>query len=340
MGAKVTYKFIEASANFKKNEVLEIKQKRNPGINDIVLTYETLLKDSGGKILLLIDEAGALDKTFFKSEAGESFFEIFMNQLRTADFIRTKVAVYPNSYSDILTETRYGDVVLLEENIDNYDNYGYYRQKVDGIIENYLNVDFETPSIKLADIFDCENTNEGDCIEELINGSGGNYRRLIQLLDSAMNESYKINKGNAKVNYIDSITALKRHCESLLGLYSDLEKEYLYSLALACKSRSTYRFKYPNNAPVLYKYMTKSQEFNLLRVVDAGSGRRGTTYAFDYSYCVLQDIPTHYISGTEKINKLRTLNQGEWISRVTTINEEIIAQSEIASKIEGEYHTW
>ncbi|MDQ2862716.1 MAG: hypothetical protein M3R50_03525, partial [Bacteroidota bacterium] len=42
------------------------------------------------------------------------------------------------------------------------------------------------------------------------------------------------------------------------------------------------------------------------------------------------------ISGTEKINKLRTLNHGEWISRITTINEEIIAQSEIPSKIEGE----
>lgn len=174
LGAKVTNSFIEASLNFKKNEVLEITQQKNPGINDIVRTYETLLKDSGGKILLLIDEAGSLDRTFFKSDAGESFFEIFMNQIRTADFIRTKVAVYPNSYSDILTETRYGDVVLLEESIDNFDNYGYYRKKVNGIVENYLNVDFETPSIKVEDVFDCENINDGDCLEELINGSGGN----------------------------------------------------------------------------------------------------------------------------------------------------------------------
>lgn len=158
---------------------------------------------------------------------------------------------------------------------------------------------------------------------------------MIQLLDSAMNESFKNNEGAKRVNYFDAIAALKRHCESLLGLYSDIEKEYLNSLALACKRRSTYRFKFPNNAPVLYKYMTKSQEFNLVRVVDAGSGRRGTTYAFDYSYCILQDIPTHYISGTEKINKLLTLNEGEWISRITTINEEIIAQSEIPGKIEG-----
>jgi hypothetical protein len=334
--AKLSYKFLEASSNFKKNEIVEIKQKKNPGISDVVLAYETLLKDTGGKILLLIDEAGSLDKNFFKTESGESFFEILMNQLRTSDFIRTKVAIYPNSFSDILTETRYGDVVTLEENIDNLENYKLYRNKVDGIIENYLNVDLETPTIKISDVFDCEERDGGDCIEELINGSGGNYRRLIQLLDSAMNESYKIAGGKSKVKYNDSLNALKRHCESLLGLFSDLEKEYLFNLAKACKSRSTYRFKYPNNAQILYKYMTKSQESNLVKVVDAGSGRKGTTYAFDYTYCVLQDIPTHYIKGSEKIDKQRSLNSGEWITRITNINEEIIAQSEIPNKIEGE----
>lgn len=334
--SKMSFKFLEASANFKKNEILEIKQKRNPGINDIVIAYETLLKDTGGKILLLIDEAGSLDKSFFRTDSGESFFEILMNQLRTADFIRTKVAIYPNSYSDILTETRYGDVITLEENIDTLESYKLFRKKVEGVIENYLNIDFESPIIKMSDVFDCDNLENGDCIEELINGSGGNYRRLIQLLDSAMNESYKVNQGNEKVSYFDSISALKRHCESLLGLYSDIEKEYLLNLAKACKSRSTYRFKYPNNAQILYKYLTKSQEFNLVKVVDAGSGRKGTTYAFDYSYCVLQEIPTHYINGTEKIDRQRSLISGIWITRITNINEEIIAQSEIPNKIEGE----
>jgi len=334
--SKMSFKFLEASANFKKNEILEIKQKRNPGINDIVIAYETLLKDTGGKILLLIDEAGSLDKSFFRTDSGESFFEILMNQLRTADFIRTKVAIYPNSYSDILTETRYGDVITLEENIDTLENYKLFRKKVEGVIENYLNIDFESPIIKMSDVFDCDNLENGDCIEELINGSGGNYRRLIQLLDSAMNESYKVNQGKEKVSYFDSISALKRHCESLLGLYSDIEKEYLINLAKACKSRSTYRFKYPNNAQILYKYLTKSQEFNLVKVVDAGSGRKGTTYAFDYSYCVLQEIPTHYINGTEKIDRQRSLISGIWITRITNINEEIIAQSEIPNKIEGE----
>lgn len=334
--AKVANKFIEASANFKKNEALEIKQKNDPGIHDILTTYDTLLRDTGGKILLLIDEAGSLDKTFFREESGESFFEIFMNQLRTSDFIRTKVAIYPNSYSDILTETRYGDVVPLEESIDNIENFKLYKDKVFAIIGNYLNIENESGEILVNDVFECDNIQNGDCIEEIINGSGGNYRRLIQLLDSSMNESYKVNQGQSRVNHSDAISALKRHCEGLLALFSDIEKEYLLSLSKACKSRSTYRFKYPNNAQILYKYMTKSQEFNLVKVVDAGSGRKGTTYAFDYTYCVLNDIPTHYILNTEKIDKLRSLKSGEWISRITNINDEIMAQSEIPNKIEGE----
>jgi hypothetical protein len=334
--AKIANKFIQASAHFKKNEAVEIKQKSNPGIHDVVATYETLLRDTGGKILLLIDEAGSLDKTFFREESGDSFFEIFMNQLRTSDFIRTKVAIYPNSYSDILTETRYGDVVSLEESIDNYENFNLYKDKVFAIIGNYLNIDNDLDEVLVNDVFECELVQNGDCIEEIINGSGGNYRRLIQLLDSSMNESFKVNQGKKKVNHTDAISALKRHCEGLLVLFSEIEKEYLLNLGKACKSRSTFRFKYPNSAQILYKYMTKSQEFNLVKVVDAGAGRKGTTYAFDYAYCVLNDIPTHYIRNTEKIDKSRSLSSGEWISRITNINEEIIAQSEIPNKIEGE----
>lgn len=337
LNAKASYRFAEASASFKENEVVEIKQKRNPGIGDINLAYDTLLKDSDGKILLLIDEAGSLDKTFFRGEnGGESLFEVFMNQLRTTDYIRTKVAIYPNSYSDILTETRYGDVITLEEDIDTIDNYKSYRLKVEGIIENYLNVEYDTPQVKIETLFQYNEAELGDPIEELINGSGGNYRRLIQLLDSAMNEAFKRHGGTGKIEHQDAIITLQKHCQQQLNLFTDLEREYLLNLAKVCKSRSTYRFKYLYNAQILYKYMTKSQEFNLVKVVEAGSGRRGTTYAFDYAYCVLNDLPTHYVQQSEKIDKLRSVRTGEWITRVTNINNEIIAQAEIPNKINGE----
>lgn len=330
---KAMSKFIEIAGNFKNKEAVEIKSKSNPGISDINLVYEMLLKDSGGKILLLIDEAGAVDKKFFRSESGDSFFEIFMNQLRTSEFIRTKIAVYPNSFSDILTETRYGDTILLEENLSNEATFRSFRLKVDGIIHSYLNISYDDIQIEPSDIFELE---EGeDCLEEIINASDGNYRRLIQLLDLAMNEAFKTNRGEDKVKKKDSIAASQNHCESLIGLFSELENEYLNSLAKVCKSRGTFRFKFPNNAQALYKYLTKSQEFNLIKVVEAGAGRKGTTYAFDYSYCVLKEIPTHYLKNTERIDKKRSLRTGTWISKITNINTEIVAQTDIP-KIEGE----
>lgn len=339
VNAQAKYSFFNLSAKYNKNEVLELKTKQNPGIKDIVDIYNLLLKDSDGKILLLIDEAGSLDKDFFRSVNNDSFFEIFMNQLRTADFIRTKIAVYPNSYSDILTETRYGDIVELEEDIKTKESYLKFRAKVDAIIDNYLNVDsdFENPNSRITPdmVFDISEDKMGDSIEQLINGSGGNFRRLIQLLDQAMNESYIANSGLKKVSAQDATKALINHCQSVLSLFSAPEKEFIHSLSKVCKNRGTYRFKFPNNGQVLFKYLTKSQEYNLLNIFEAGSGRRGTTYSFDYSYCVHQDLTTHLIENTEKIDKERTFKSGDWVTRNVTIDEEAIRQAEIPGKING-----
>ena len=135
----IKHKFIEASRDWKETYFSEIKKKANPGIKDIEECYKNLLEDHEGKILLLIDEAGSLDKSFFQSDSGPAFFEILMNQFRTASFIRTKIAVYPNTYSDMLTETRYGDVVRLEETVSNEVGYKRYRSRVTHLIQNYLN---------------------------------------------------------------------------------------------------------------------------------------------------------------------------------------------------------
>jgi len=333
---KTNYKFFELSSEFHKNNVVEIKEKKNPGIKDIIQAYDNLLGDSGGKILLLIDEAGSLDKNFFRNDSGDSFFEIFMNQLRTTDFIRTKVAVYPNSFSDILTETRYGDVVMLEENIDDYDNYINYRKRVIGVIENYINIEVDQNNYKSNDLFEILDSDGEDCVEQIINASGGNYRRLIQLLDSAMNESFIQNSGRKKVNIENAISSIKKHCQTVLSSYNAVEKEYILKISKVCKGRSTYRFSFPYNAQILYKYMNRSQEFNIIKVIDAGTGRKGTTYAFDYTYCVLNDIPTHYVKNSERIEKNRTLITGEWITRISSINQELITQAEIPDKLEGQ----
>lgn len=339
INGEAKYSFFNLSAKFNQTNVLELKKKQNPGIKDITEIYDLLLKDSDGKVLLLIDEAGSLDRQFFKNDDNDSFFEIFMNQLRTSSFIRTKIAVYPNSYSDILTETRYGDIVQLEEEINTKESYLKYREKVEGIIHNYLNFDFfdenDDKKIQASNLFEINDSKVGDSIEQLINGSAGNFRRLIHLLDQAMNESFISNSGNRMVTKDDALMALKNHCQSILTLFSAPEKEFIHSLAKVCKNRSTYRFKFPNNGQSLFKYLTKSQEYNILNILEAGSGRRGTTYSFDYSYCVHQELTTHLLTGSEKIDKERSYENGNWVTRNVTIDDELIKQAGMPGKVEG-----
>lgn len=332
------HSFLNLSANWKKNNLTELKTKPNPGIKDIEECYSNLLEGYNGKILLLIDEAGSLDNKFFRNDENDTaHFEILMNQFRTASFIRTKIAVYPNSYSDLLTETRYGDIIKLEHFVKTENEYKSYRDKVISIIESYINNEFDNDHFTVSDIFEINTTElTNDSIEQIIFASHGNIRRLINLLDLSMTEAYKEHSDILTVNKKDSVNAIMNHALDIESLFSDNEKIFLQKIVEACRARSTYRFRFPAMSPVLYKYTNKSEEFNIINVDEVGSGRRGNTYSFDYAYCVLKNIPSHYISGTEKLDRDRSLQNGTWVTRVTQLNQEIIEQAELPGKIEGE----
>ena len=216
-------------------------------------------------------------------------------------------------------------------------NTNYTEKKVISIIENYINNEIEGERFSVSDIFEMNNSETGnDSIEQVIFASHGNIRRLINLFDLSMAESYKEHSDTLTVNKKDAVSAIMNHALAIESLFSDNEKIFLQKIVEACRSRSTYRFRFPAMSPILYKYTNKSEEFNIINVDEVGSGRRGNTYSFDYAYCVLKNIPSHYISGTEKLDKDRSLQNGTWVTRVTQLNQEIIEQAELPGKIEGE----
>ncbi len=328
-------KFIELSAKYSKEQFLEVQKKSNPGIKDVEECYKILLEDRQGKILLLIDEAGVLDKCFFRGDQNDSFFEILMNQFRTASFLRTKIAIYPNSYQDILTETRYGDVIILEESVHDEPGYNRLRKKSKEIIKKYINANGDPVRHKAEELFDISSAGYGDALEQILYASDGNIRRLIQLFDLSLSMAFEDHGGEGKVLIEHTLASLKRQAHETEGFYNPLELEFLSSVAKACRNRSTYRFTFPYMSPILNKYTSRSQEYNLLKVVEVGAGRRKTTYAFDYAYCVLHDIPTHYQKDSEKINRDRSLKDGRWITRVASISEEILKETEKPEKLHG-----
>lgn len=337
VGGGFQHPFVRASLEYREDIVNEIKGKPNPGFQDVEKCYKTLLQDQSGQLLILIDEAGSLDKSFFQSGKEQSIFEILMNQLRTSSFVRTKVAVYPNSYSDLLTETRYGDLIRLEDVVGDQRGYLRFRNKVVGLIDNYLNPDSHEPEVfSHKDFFDVSGESEyGDCLEQIIYASSGNMRRLIQLLDTAMSVAYADSGSEKKVSKHHTLEALKRHAESIESLFTSQERDFLNQLVTACKARVAFKFVFPHKSPVLYKYTNKSDEANVIRVEELGAGRKGTVYAFDYAYCVLKDVPTHYLEKSEKVNRDRSVEGGRWIGRAAQINEEVMQHATLPGKVEG-----
>jgi hypothetical protein len=328
-------KFIELSAEYKNINFTEVKNKPNPGIKDVEDCYKNLLAGQDGKILLLIDEAGSLDKSFFSDNNDSCFFEILMNQFRTSSFIRTKIAVYPNSYSDMLTETRYGDAVILEDDVRNEDGYNIFRSRTFDMIKNYLNPDFyKTHTLSVADVFDLSETGtSGDAIEQIIYASNGNMRRMMQLLDLSMETAYLENNAPKLITKEHALKTLIRHAQKAESEYQPQDLDLLHSLTNVCKARGAFKFKFPNVS--LYKYTNRSEEYNLVNVVQLGAGRRATTYVFDYAYAVFKEIPTHRMKISEKVNHGRTKVDGRWLDREATINDELIFHADLPGKIEG-----
>ena len=82
--------FINACTSYSKGLITELKKRGNPKFDNICEAYEILLKPFNGKLLILFDEVGSINKNFFKEGNCDSVFEILMNQLRTLDFVGLK----------------------------------------------------------------------------------------------------------------------------------------------------------------------------------------------------------------------------------------------------------
>lgn len=326
------YKFSSACSEFGKSNLIELKRRERPQISDFSAAYELLLRPINAKLLILFDEVGSIDKSFFEEKVCASHFEILMNQLRTLDFVRTKIAVYPHTFGDILAETRYGDIVSLEDDIYTSNGYNTFLNKTLSMVEKYLSSVAEK-SVSVEDIFDISRDNI-QLLEQLIYASDGNMRRLLQLLDGTLNECYKRNHATEKASLNDAITAIKNQAIQMERLYDEDDLNFLHDLTAACKKCPAYRFKFPNKSPVLLKYTNKSAEYNLLKIKQLRSGRRGTTYWFDYAYCVYADIPTHYQFDSETIATSRSNVDGAWITTVAQITNDMLSQSNLPDKIE------
>lgn len=322
-GAKV--KFLELLARTLGTRKEQFTRKQDASISSLMEMHRMLVGDSDADLLILLDEAGSLHRDFFRGDRDGSHFEIMLNQFRTTQSVRCKVAVYPDAPSDKVSDTRYGDRITLQEDIDDGTGYRSFRAKTLNLIDRYIGEFYQVQTISHRDIFEITDADFGDCIEQIIYGSGGNMRLLVQLLDLALAATHQRTGGNGRASVADAEEALSQFSYNTLSTHSESERDLLSKIASECRRRTAYKFTYKYNTLVLNRLAERSEEYNLVEVVQPGTGRAATVYKLDYCTCVREKLPTHVTTGDTagalRVNRERSLSTGQWNIRVCAIED-------------------
>lgn len=323
--------------NMEEQKKKELERTPKFDITMIENFYNQYLPRFSKKIMLLMDEVSSFHPSFFKEDEGDSLYEVLMNQLRTTRLFNHKVAVYPQTPSDCLQETRYGQTVNLIFDVFDEDAIPTNRKFIINVLETYLNeVKVADKPISLKEYFDVsnvfpyvesskgvENENVGDSIEQLMFGSYGYMRRLMLITEKSMIYAAKRIKQSKKnypfVEKVDVLNALRDLGRQLYEKFSPDEQRYLKEMAKLCIKNTRFKFSFPGSSTFMKKFTERGEEDNIVLIREGGRGRTALVYEFHYAFCIYQQIPTHLLFHIEKEARSRSVTNGNWIGKSVRI---------------------
>jgi hypothetical protein len=332
---KLHFPAVDASIEYEKNNVLEISERTIITFSDLVDAYKGILREGVDKILFLFDEAGSLSNRFFeKSKDNQSYFEILMNQLRTLEDSQVKIAIYPHTGADKINNVKFGKPVELKENIYDFDSYMIFRKKIIELVNRYLDSNSGTKSLQANDIFDISENSTGDAIEQLIFASSGVMRYFVYYSDLAMINAME-NKED-KISKATVLRALAASGKQAKERYSPRSQNFLNNICRQLKrNKSTYKFTYTYKSIQLQKFIDQNDSQSIIRLYDNSSKKQGTIYAFEYAFCISENISTHLEKNSQKIDRERSYANGIWNDRVATISDTDEADVDTDNKMIG-----
>ncbi|EMI28705.1 metallophosphoesterase family protein [Rhodopirellula europaea] len=273
-------------------------------------------------VLLLIDEVATVFPRVFFNEPKNGFVA-WMNLIRNSGPFNTRLTIYPNDVSDMLNEDRFGSIINLEYDPHDETDLASFRPYASNLVDKYLAsvaIYADNPP-NIQNLMACDKSEE-DAFEQILYASGGSSRRLMRLLERCLAFRVKENRKNLPLTKEEVFQVISEYSAALVNGYRTTEQQLAVSLSKACKKQGTYRFRLPGLSQGLKPLHSSHEEFNIISVVEVGAGTRGTTYEFNYPYCVQHGIPTHHLRETQRVNHGRDKLRGEWIQKVTTINKE------------------
>lgn len=330
------------------------------GIGDIEKLFQKSFHGIANKILIVFDEVSSLQKNFFL-EDGMSYYKILMNQLRTGKNIYYKIGIYPHHYSDCLEETRFGNSILLTLLIKEQEHIPAIRKLVKNTISsyvknatddplyadisNYITIDGIADNQYIGSHSNDTDENAGDAIEQIIFGSRGIYRRIIQILSSAFIEAAKVYSSSDKTNP-PKITkeiilkVLNKQGEEFKNKFPPLDIEQISKIATVCRKRSTSRFSYKYATNELKKFLMKGDQDNVIYLLSSGTGRSASIFEFDYACSVFFSLPTHKYIKDQKVSRSRSLTNSTFITKTAELNKEFLHQDKYFGRISKIVHTF
>jgi hypothetical protein len=298
-----------------KTRLDQLKNTTGTRIFKLGTAIEEYLSTYFKHVLLLIDEvATVFPREFFDNR--EHGFVLWMNAIRNSGPFYTRIAVYPTDVSDVLNEERFGSIINLSYDVRNQQEFSLFYQYCNELVNKYLKQVSKDPicPTDIYNILERATRPEADPLEQLIYASDGSTRRFLALMDKCLNScSSETRPGRAiPLSKTVVLDVIRSYAQNLVSGYSDAERQMASNIAKVCRKQSTFRFKAPGLSLYLQPLFAAREEFNIVKLYDAGAGRRGSIYEFTYPFCILNDIQTHCLRDSKRIDHNRSYITGEW----------------------------
>ena len=340
LSAQLSTEIASISAQIEEYYQRELVKDKFIGVSNIKKIFDRYLSDYADNILILFDEVSSLDKAFFQgnNEDNSTYIKL-INQLRTTSNIYYKMAIYPHHYSDQLEESRYGNSINLQLDVYNPDQLPFNRKLIKRTIESYIksysisgnSYDNISSYIEVSSIDDNnyegsemgnDSNNCGDAIEQIIFGSRGTYRRIIQICSTSFTLAAKkhLESSELKVTKEIVLEALSDYGKNLYNKFNPNEQQEISNIAKICRKRTRSRFTYPYGTNYLSKFLQKGVQDNIIYLMQAGLGRSASVFEFDYAYCVNSNLTTHLLKHVERAANSRSLTNGNFLTKTAKID--------------------
>ncbi len=276
------------------------------------------------KFIFLIDDISSLNDDFYLSKG---LFDGLLEGFRKCGCFQFIISVIQNSLAEVITNKK-RDFFAAERivyNLNSIEEIRNAREYIKELLKCFLNINDIHELIEIDDLpfyNDQITDSKGDALEQLVYASRALPRWIFTILRSAI-EKFRDYNGMEDIEPLckdEIISIIKDYAVAKLSPMQ-VYKRYVTSLINVCSQHNTFKFSNENNNNAILKSLVFNDEGDsCLLCEDENYKNTQSKYAFNYAYCVLTDLPTHFNNIQNSIDNTRSILNGQWIDKSFKVN--------------------